>query len=65
MDAPPRSTREVKVQIPVRLATALHARKILTGQQIGQMIEEALRAYYAQQDATAPYRPLFITGAPS
>lgn len=64
MDEPPRSTREVKVQIPIQLATALHARKILTGQSIGQVVELALRAYYAQQDATSPRSAPSVAGAP-
>lgn len=51
MGFPRTPSREVKVQLPARLATALHANKILTGRPIGLTVEEALRAYYAAEDA--------------
>lgn len=50
---PPPHCREMKIRLPSRLATALHARKILTGEQIGTTVERAVRAYYAALDAEA------------
>lgn len=45
----PGDCREMKVRLPARLATALHAHKILTGEMIGNTVEKALREYFALQ----------------
>lgn len=50
--ATPPTHREMKVCIPVRLVTALHARKVLTGQPIGETVEAALRSWFDRQDAS-------------
>jgi len=47
------SSREMKIRLPSRLATALHARKILTGEEIGKTVEAAVRRYFAAADAAA------------
>lgn len=51
---PPQDCREMKIRLPARLATALHARKILTGEQIATTVERAVRAYYEAMDADTP-----------
>lgn len=41
--------KELKVVLPIRLYVQLHSRKILTGKNICQTVEEALSAYFAQR----------------
>ncbi|HVM45885.1 MAG TPA: hypothetical protein VM582_08120 [Candidatus Thermoplasmatota archaeon] len=49
-----RTTRELKVLIPARLAVAVHSQKILTGQTIAHVVEEALNQYFQNHPMAAP-----------
>lgn len=51
--APVVPTKEMKLIIPARLANALHAHKVITGQKIHVTIEQALREYFGP-DAPIP-----------
>lgn len=42
--------KTLKVKVPQAFQLRLHALKVLTGQTISEMVEEALDAYFAQAD---------------
>ena len=46
-------TKELKVHIPVKYHLQLHQLKVLEGTQIHSVIEEALDAWFAQQNGAA------------
>lgn len=50
--------KELKIVLPMRLATALRANKILTGASIAGTVEAALRAYYARAATAHPSAPM-------
>lgn len=49
--------REMKVRVPARLATALHARKLITGEDIGSIVLKAVQAYFDETDRFAGALP--------
>lgn len=49
--ATPEPTKELKVCVPIRLHTRLHAEKILNGVQISETVARAVEAYFRALDA--------------
>ncbi|MHB8585801.1 MAG: hypothetical protein ACYDDF_08195 [Thermoplasmatota archaeon] len=41
--------KEMKVKLSLRVVRALRSHKILTGQNISDTVEQAIRAYYASE----------------
>lgn len=50
--------RLLKIRVPTRLALALEARRLLSGESKSKTVEDALQFYLAKQDQS--WRPAFV-----
>lgn len=51
------SMREMKVRIPIRIVTALHSRKLLTGEGIGSIVLKAVQKYFEETQRSPGTQP--------